>query len=116
VPVKKRSRATGTGKGKRGDHPRIDFDFSRLGDKPARFGLEVKWTDKTSISVSKDVAKLQRHSKKNAGCTGYVLVFGPHGVIEDLTPTGLGRPIRKSKLIGWSAGKTKYGARWYRVV
>lgn len=115
VPVKKRKKPL-TSAHQGGDYPRIDFDFMRSGDKPARFGIEVKWTDKESVGVTKDVEKLKRHAKRFADSTGYVLVFGPHDVIRKLKPMGLGCPIRQSKLIGWSAGKTKYGARWFRVV
>lgn len=116
VPVKKRKRTASTGGARGGDHPRIDFDFMRPGPKGNHFGLEVKWTNKSAVGVKNDVDKLKRHAKKHPGCSGYLLVFGPYGIIDDLTPRGLGSLLGQSRLIGWSAGKTKYGARWYRVV
>lgn len=114
VPIIEKS-AAGERKRTAGDHPRIDFDFYRPGADGNRFGLEVKWTNVRSPKVTKDVDKLKRHAAQRADATGYLLVFGPYGVVNELKADGLESSFRRSKLIGWSAGKTKYGARWFRV-
>lgn len=96
--------------GARGDAKRIDFDLLHK-ERGERVGLEVKWVKKNIRNFDADVEKLQTHCQQK-DAPGYLLIFGPKKFVSNSGPTKF---LSQGKLVEWSAGKTHYAARWFRV-
>jgi hypothetical protein len=97
-----------------GDLPKIDFAFERGGERPAHFGLEVKWVRQHTVNVTKDIAKLHVFGREH-NALGYLLVFGHAGVVDELELRGARALNRQKHVLSWRTAGTAYAARWYRV-
>lgn len=98
-----------------GDLPKIDFALERGGERPAHFGLEVKWVRQRTVSVTRDIAKLHVFGKDH-DALGYLFVFGQAGVVEELELRGARGLNRQRHVLSWRTVGTAYAARWYRVL
>jgi hypothetical protein len=93
----------------RGDYKRIDFQFTK---DNSTIVLEVKWSDKTTCPVTKDIEKLKAFASQNR----FLIVFGRGKTIAGLKAKSNGRMLSPSgKMVGWNSGKTNYAARWFKV-
>lgn len=102
---------------KNGDHKRIDFVVTDGNSQS--LAIEVKFLSRhkrgVSVNLQNDVDKLEAFNSTNGG-SGYVLLFGPLDVIKKAKLTASRLPITAGTPVEWDAGRTKYGARWYRYV
>lgn len=98
-----------------GDLPKIDFTFRRGGDRPAHFGLEVKWVKQRTVNVTNDIAKLHVFGQEHEAL-GYLLAFGKASVVEKLELKGAKVLNLQRHVLSWRTVGTSYAARWYRAV
>jgi hypothetical protein len=118
-PIARMSRAQGwtvraevpVNKGRKGpgDFERLDFALKRDG---VRVGLELKWANRPTCHVDKDLRKLRAFEANER----FIIVFCPGKLAEDLRVIADGSVLQQGgKTISWNAGKTHYAAKWFRV-
>jgi hypothetical protein len=97
-------------KADRGDHQRIDFEFTK---NDRAIALEVKWWNaKNTGDVTKDVTRLNASKPKDR----FLLIFGNNKILTRRKAKSNGEPLSwGGKIVRWDAGKTDYAARWIRV-
>lgn len=102
VPVNK-------GRKGKGDFKRLDFAFKR---NEVRVGLELKWAQRSSCDVGKDVAKLRAFEADER----FVIVFCSGKIADKLKVSAEGSYLEQGgETVKWNAGKTYYAAKWFRV-
>jgi hypothetical protein len=107
--IVRHERPVGSKKVGPGDHKRIDFHFAK---RNRSIALEVKWCQRKTCNVTKDVEKLQTSKSDDR----YLLVFGPGKIIDQVKVISSGQRLSsRGRVVRWNAGKTDYAARWFGV-
>lgn len=98
-----------------GDKKRIDFVATSRSNAIGSFALEMKWSKKRAVDVTRDMKKLNLYRRANPSHAAYICVFGEKGDLEDirLKPRGL-RERGRATYAG--LGRTRYGCRTFQVV
>lgn len=100
----------------KGDKKRLDFVLRKdTKGTTELLGVEVKWIKTTKPNIIKDVEKLLIYHRET-GASGYVLLFGQSDCVKNLAPNAGRSFISRGKLVSWPAGRTKYGARWFKYI
>lgn len=104
--------AVGSSASGKGDKKRLDFVLSKDSEL---LSIEVKWIKAAKPNIVNDVNKLVTYHGAT-GASGYVLLFGQSGFFEKLTPNAGRSSLTCGRLVSWTPGRTKYGARWFQYI